>query len=155
MYAVLHSPTYRKRYADFLRSDFARLPLTSDLSLFGALAGKGSELVSLHLMESPKLDQLITTFPERGSNVVEMVTYVAALQRVCVNGIQYFDNVPREAWEFHIGGYRVLERWLKDRKGRELTWHDTQHYQKIVVALRETIRVMGEIDAAIPKWPIE
>ena len=155
MYAVFHSPTYRKRYAEFLKSDFPRLPLTSDRSLFVALTGKGSELVSLHLMESPKLDQLITTFPEKGSNLVEKVTYVDALQRVCINGIQYFQGVPREAWEFHIGGYQVLEKWLKDRKGRELTWDDTQHYQKVVVALKETIRVMGEVDAAIPKWPIE
>jgi len=158
MYAVFHSPTYRKRYAEFLKSDFPRLPLTSDRSLFVALTGKGSELVSLHLMESPKLDQLITTFPEKGSNLVEKVTYIAATQRVCINGIQYFQGVARDAWEFHIGGYQVLEKWLKDRKGRELTWDDTQHYQKVVVALKETIRLMGEIDAVIEAyggWPLQ
>jgi hypothetical protein len=109
-------------------------------------------------MESPKLDQLITVFPERGSNVVERVTYIDAAQRVCINGTQYFQGVPREAWEFHIGGYQVLEKWLKDRKGRELTWDDTQHYQKVVVALKETIRLMGEIDAVIEAhggWPLQ
>ena len=153
----MHSPTYRKRYAEFLKSDFPRLPLTSDRSLFIALAGKGSELVALHVMESPKLDQLITIFPEKGSNVVEKVTYIDATQRVCINGIQYFQGVPRDAWEFHIGGYQVLEKWLKDRRGRELTWDDTQHYQKVVVALKETIRLMAEIDAVIEAhggWPL-
>jgi hypothetical protein len=199
IYAVFHSPTYRTRYAEFLKSDFPRLPLTSDRSLFAALIEKGSELVSLHLMESPKLDHLITTFPAKGSNVVEKVVFVEAgfspascppegglheapcppagglyegspkapwppkgglyegTGRVCINGIQYFQGVPREVWEFHIGGYQVLEKWLKDRKGRELTWDDIQHYQKVVVALKETIRLMAEIDAVIEAhggWPL-
>ena len=76
---------------------------------------------------------------------------------MCINGIQYFQGVPREVWEFHIGGYQVLEKWLKDRKGRELTWDDIQHYQKVVVALKETIRLMAEIDAVIDAhggWPL-
>jgi len=158
MYAVFYSPAYRKRYAEFLKSDFPRVPLTSDRCLFIALAGKGSELVALHVMESPKLDQSITIFPEKGSNVVEKVAYIDATQRVCINGIQYFQGVTRDAWEFHIGGYQVLEKWLKDRKGRELTWDDIQYYQKVVVALTETIRLMAEIDAVIEAhggWPLQ
>jgi predicted helicase len=156
-YAIFYSDSYRSRYASVLKSGFPRVPLTSDRGLFGALCGKGAELVALHVMESAKLDQLITTFPEKGSNVVEKVTYVDATQRVCINGIQYFQGVARDAWEFYIGGYQVLERWLKDRKGRELTWDDTQHYQKIVVALKGTIRLMDEIDAVIDAhggWPL-
>jgi len=149
MYAVFHSPAYRKRYAGFLKSDFPHLPLTNNRDLFAALVAKGGELVALHLMESPKLAGLITTFREKGSNIVEKVCYTDANQRVWINPIQYFEGVPREVWEFHIGGYQVLEKWLKDRKGRELTWDDLQHYQKIVVALKETIRLMDEIDAAI------
>jgi|SRR5579863_87538 len=162
IYAVFHSPTYRTRYAEFLKSDFPRLPLTSDRDLFAELAQKGAELVALHLMESPRLDNLITTFPEKGSNVVERVTYVPATQRVSINGIQYFQGVPREVWEFHVGGYQVCEKWLKSRlkdsEARTLTFDDLQHYQKIVVALKETIRLMAEIDQVIEAhggWPIK
>ncbi len=162
MYAVFHSPTYRERYAEFLKIDFPRLPLTSDLGLFRALAEKGEELVALHLMESPALDHTITKFPITGSNEVEKVRYVEetsegglAPGRVYVNKTQYFQGVEREVWEFHIGGYQVLHKWLKDRKGRTLSYDDVTHYGKIVVALKETIRLMGEIDEVIPSWPIE
>jgi hypothetical protein len=68
---------------------------------------------------------------------------------------QYFEGVPPEVWNFHIGGYQVCERWLKDRKGRTLTYEDLEHYRKVVTALSETIRLMGAIDAAIPQWPME
>jgi hypothetical protein len=162
MYAVFHSPTYRERYAELLRIDFPRLPLTSDLGLFRALAEKGEELVALHLMESPALDHTITKFPITGSNEVEKVRYVEetseedlAPGRVYVNKTQYFQGVEREVWEFHIGGYQVLHKWLKDRKGRTLSYDDVTHYGKIVVALKETIRLMEEIDEVIPSWPIE
>ena len=74
--------------------------------------------------------------------------------RVFINKIQYFGDVPEAVWEFHIGGYQVCEKWLKDRKGRKLSYDDIQHYQKIVVALNETIRLMSEIDNLIPSWPI-
>jgi predicted helicase len=153
-YAVFHSPTYRTRYVEFLKSDFPRLPLTSDLKLFRALAAKGAELVALHLMESPKLDQLVTGFPVKGDNVVEKVRYTDRDKRVWINKAQYFGGVPKNVWEFHIGGYQVCEKWLKDRKGRSLSYDDIQHYQKIVLALSETMRLMKEIDQAIPSWPI-
>jgi len=153
-YAVLHSPTYRTRYAEFLKIDFPRLPLISNLKLFRALAGKGAELVALHLLESPKLHNFITEFPQKGDNVVEKVQYTDEDKRVWINKCQYFGGVPKEVLEFHIGGYQVCEKWLKDRKGRKLSYDDIQHYQKIVVALNETIRLMAEIDALIPTWPI-
>ncbi|MBI4024768.1 MAG: N-6 DNA methylase, partial [Verrucomicrobia bacterium] len=153
-YAVFHSPTYRTRYAEFLKFDFPRLPLTSDLKLFRALSGKGSELVALHLMKSPKLDEFITTFPEKGSNVVEKVQYTDQDKRVWINPTQYFGGVPKNVWEFHIGGYQVCQKWLKDRKGRKLIYEDIQHYQKIIVVLAETARLMAEIDALIPRWPL-
>jgi len=155
IYAVLHSPTYRTRYAEFLKLDFPRAPLTSDKELFGRLAEKGAELVSLHLMESPALNHLITRFPVTGSNEVEKVRYDEARHRVHINKNQYFEGVEPEVWEFHVGGYQVLEKWLKDRKGRKLTWDDQQHYQKVVVALKQTIRLMREIDGIIPSWPID
>jgi len=153
-YAVFHSPTYRARYAEFLKIDFPRLPLTSSLKLFRALAAKGADLVALHLMESPKLTDFITEFPQKGDNIVEKVQYTDKDKRVWINKAQYFSGVPKAVLEFHIGGYQVCEKWLKDRKGRKLSYEDIQHYQKIVVALKETIRLMAEIDKLIPSWPI-
>ena len=156
-YAVFHCPTYRTRYAEFLKVDFSRLPLTSDAKLFRALAGRGAELVALHLMESPRLNDLITEFPVKGDNEVEKVQYTDDDQRVWINAKQYFGGVPKAVWDFHVGGYQVCEKWLKDRKTRTLTYDDLQHYQKIVVDLRETIRLMDEIDSVIEKhgsWPI-
>jgi predicted helicase len=153
-YAVFHSPTYRTRYAEFLKIDFPRLPLTSDLRLFRALAVKGAELVALHLMESKRLNNFTTTFPLKGSDEVEKVQYTDNDRRVWINPKQYFGGVPKNVWEFHIGGYQVCEKWLKDRKGRKLSYEDIQHYQRIVMALNETIRLMREIDELIPDWPI-
>jgi len=154
-YAVFHSPTYRTRYAEFLKMDFPRLPLTSDKALFKALAEKGAELVSLHLMESSTLDTPITKYPITGSNEVEKLSYDDNNQRIYINKTQYFEGVPPKVWNFHIGGYQVCEKWLKDRKGRTLTYDDRVHYQKIIVVLKETLRLMEEIDELIPGWPIE
>ncbi len=158
-YAVFHSPTYRERYAELLKIDFPRLPLTSDRELFKALAERGEELVSLHLMESPKPDQFITKFDVPGSSEVEKVRYMEPRGdvpgRVYINKTQYFEGIEPAVWEFQIGGYQILHKWLKDRKGRKLIFDDFFHYQKIVVALKETMRLMGEIDELIPSWPIE
>jgi secreted Zn-dependent insulinase-like peptidase len=140
---------------------------------------KGRELVSLHLMESPKLGEFITSYPVEGEHLVEKVRYTedvgapaaagrpeegrrkvaptkttSAAGRVWINKAQYFEGVPKAVWEFHIGGYQVCEKWLKDRRGRRLTNDDLAHYQKIVVALNETIRLMREIDEVIPGWPL-
>ncbi len=154
VYAVFHSPTYRSRYAEFLKIDFPRLPLTSDKELFKALVAKGAKLVSLHLVESPKLNSLITKYPIVGPNQVETVRYDEANQRVYINKSQYFEGVSPEVWNFYIGGYQVCQKWLKDRKGRTLSYDELTHYQKIVVALKETIRLMQEIDELIPEWPV-
>ncbi|MBA7596877.1 hypothetical protein ES703_03867 [subsurface metagenome] len=153
-YAVFHSPTYRSRYAEFLKIDFPRLPLTSDKELFKVLVAKGTELVSLHLMESLVLNSLITKYPVPGSSVVEKVSYDENTKRVYINKEQYFEGVTPEVWNFHIGGYQVCQKWLKDRRGRTLTYDDLTHYQKVVVAFKETIRLMGEIDGLIPSWPL-
>jgi len=258
---VFHSPTYRTRYAEFLKIDFPRLPLTSSLELFRALAKHGGELVALHLMESPKLEKYITKYAGKGDSEVakgypkfvsggeaaldcgreatalgsnaepsasvdagsstspeksdsfavavqsasrkvdsEVVkgypkfvsggeaaldcgreatalgsnaepsasvdagsstspdrsdSFAVALQsasrrgRVHINPECWFEGVPENVWNFHIGGYQVCEKWLKDRRGRVLSEEDIAHYQKIVVALKETIRLMVEIDKVI------
>jgi predicted helicase len=160
MYAVFHSPTYRRRYAGFLKIDFPHLPLTSNLELFRALCGLGDELVKLHLME--KQGPRITSYPIAGDNAVEAVRYTepsksADKGRVWINREQYFEGVPPEVWTFHVGGYQVCQKWLKDRKGRKLTYDDLTHYQQVVSALAETIRLMSDLDEAIEAhggWPI-
>lgn len=155
-YAVFHSPTYRSRYAEFLRIDFPRLPLTSDKELFKMLGEKGGELVSLHLMEAPVIEQQRTQikYDVVGSDVVDKVTYNETSGRVYINKEQCFEGVPPEVWNFHIGGYQVCQKWLKDRKGRKLSYAELTHYQKVIVALKETIRLMAEIDELIPGWPV-
>jgi predicted helicase len=160
MYAILHAPTYRERYAEFLKIDFPRLPLTSNVDLFWVLCALGDELVRMHLLEGDV--PLITSYPERGNDRVENVRYTdpipgSAQGRVYINNTQYFDGVPPEVWAFHVGGYQVCQKWLKDRKGRTLTFNEIEHYQKTVAALNATIRLMDEIDDAIEEhggWPI-
>ncbi|MBN2031433.1 N-6 DNA methylase [bacterium] len=144
IYAVLHSPKYRERYKEFLKIDFPRVPYPKNVKQFKVLVKLGAELGSIHLLESPKVNQFITTFPVTGSDVVEKVTYENG--NVFINKDQYFGKVPETAWNFYIGGYQPAQKWLKDRKGRKLTNKDIEHYQKIIVALVETDRIMKEID---------
>ncbi len=164
IYAVLHSPTYREKYKEFLKIDFPRIPYPKDQETFWKLVKLGGELRQIHLMESPVLNKLITKFPVTGSNEVEKVRfepydysptipneegeieYPDYLGLVYINEKQYFKDVPTSAWEFYIGGYQPAQKWLKDRKGRTLGFEDILHYQKIVVALTETDRLMKEID---------
>jgi hypothetical protein len=178
IYAIFHSPTYRKRYAEFLKIDFPRVPLTSDRMLFWKLVALGRELVALHLLESPRVNECVTKYPVRGSDTVKRVQFAPSPQsspargeeakakrgegagkgesgRVYINDEQYFEGVKPEWFEFHIGGYQVLQKWLKDRKGRKLSNDDITHYQRVVVSIKQTIRLMSEIDKAIPKWPMD
>lgn len=155
-YAIFHSPDYRSRYAEFLKIDFPRLPLTSTIELFRALAKLGGELVALHLMESPKLEEYITKYAGKGDGEVAKGYPKYSAETVKINPTKGFEGVPENVWNFHIGGYQVCEKWLKDRRGRVLADEDIAHYQKIVVALKETIRLMAEIDRVIGAhggWP--
>jgi predicted helicase len=152
-YAIFHSPTYRTRYAEFLKIDFPRLPLTSDKALFASLVALGKQLVDFHLLKTPKVDEFITSYPTTGTNLVEKVAFSAG--NVWINPTQYFGGVPEEVWNFKVGGYQVCDKWLKDRKGRVLSGEEIHHYQRVVVALHETIRLMKEVDEVIPGWPIE
>src|SRR3989344_6947183 len=144
IYAVLHSPSYREKYKEFLKIDFPRIPYPKDKETFKKLVAFGTELRLLHLLESPKINQSVISYPEDGSNIVDKISYTDS--RVFINATQYFGNVPEIAWQFWIGGYQPAQKWLKDRKGRALTNEDIEHYQKIVVALVETDLVMKEID---------
>lgn len=147
IYAVLHSPSYREKYREFLKIDFPRVPYPRDHESFLALVALGGELRSLHLLESSKVEDFITSYPVAGDNVVENVKYVD--EKVFINATQYFGGVPESVWNHPIGGYMPAQKWLKDRKGRTLTNDDIMHYQRMIVALSETVRVMEEVDKII------
>jgi predicted helicase len=144
IYAVLHSPSYREKYKEFLKIDFTRVPYPKDDTTFCKLVALGDELRQIHLLESPIVEKYITQYPEDGDNIVTKPIYKNG--NVYTNDDQHFANVPEVAWNFYIGGYQPCQKWLKDRKGRELNYDDILHYQKMVVALSETDRIMKEID---------
>ena len=155
IYAVLHSPSYREKYKEFLKIDFPKVPYPfrdainrvctkEEIANFWQLVKLGSELRQIHLLESEIVEKYITQYPEDGDNIVTKPVYKNG--NVYINDTQYFANVPEVAWNFYIGGYQPAQKWLKDRKDRELGFEDILHYQKIIVALSETDRIMKEID---------
>ncbi len=155
IYAVLHSPTYREKYKEFLKIDFPRVPYPKNKATFWQLVKAGGEIRQIHLLESPKTEEYITSYPIDGNNTVTtkigkqdwvLTDKETGIGRIWINKEQYFDNIPLKAWEFYIGGYQPAQKWLKDRKKRTLNYDDILHYQKIIVALTETDRLMQEID---------
>lgn len=146
IYAVLHSPSYREKYKEFLKIDFPRIPYPDEVGLFWKLVNLGRELRELHLMESPVLNQHKLRLDGGDNLEVKKPRYEADTERVYINKEVYFEGVPKLAWEFYIGGYQPAQKWLKDRKGRTLDFNDVRHYMKIIVALIETDRIMREID---------
>jgi hypothetical protein len=151
IYAVLHSPTYREKYKEFLKIDFPRVPYPKNTEIFWQLVKLGGEIRQIHLLESPVVEKYITQYPADGSNTVKRSNFVKVqnfdkVGNVYINETQYFANVPDVAWNFYIGGYQPAQKWLKDRKDRTLDFDDILHYQKIIVALTETDRLMKEID---------
>ena len=171
IYAVFHSPTYRERYDQFLRADFPRVPLVDNAESFGTLAGLGEQLTKVHLMESSPSSQPTVSFPVPGDCVIENGhpkyfapgttplgetvpleqgrVYISANTPRSNKRGQYYEGISPEIWELRIGGYQPMDKWLKDRKGRELSFDDRVHYGKIAAALQETIRLMKEVDQAI------
>ncbi|MBQ3746030.1 MAG: DNA methyltransferase, partial [Kiritimatiellae bacterium] len=172
IYAVLHTPSYRSRYREFLKVDFPRIPYPSSAEEFRRLASIGEKLVAVHLLKDPKVRDMFSpyaNFPVAGGNVVEFLATKNAEDakvdgedeslrslrqkdnafRVYINSTQYFDNVPETAWNFYVGGYQPAQKWLKDRKGRTLTSDDIMHYKAIVAALVETQRLMDEIEEGV------
>ena len=143
IYAVLHSPSYRERYKEFLKIDFPRIPYPTDWEKFRDLAELGEELRQLHLMEDLP-SKTGVTFPVAGSLQVDCYRWQD--NRVYINAEQYFDGVPESAWNFYIGGYQPAQKWLKDRKGMTLSFEDVKHYGRIIYVLQQTERIMQEID---------
>jgi predicted helicase len=167
IYAVLHSPTYREKYKEFLKIDFPRVPYPKDKDTFCQLVKLGGAIREIHLLESPAVEKYITQYPEDGDNKVSKIKFVPYLYEnevpdengnfnypdylgaVYINEKQYFADVPTSAWEFYIGGYQPAQKWLKDRRERTLEFDDILHYQKIIVALTETDRLMNEINKIV------
>jgi predicted helicase len=157
IYAVLHSPIYRDKYKEFFKIDFPRVPYPKDTTTFWQLVKLGGEIRQIHLLEAPQTENYITTYPADGDNIVtrkmsknnigfELTNEEKQTGKVWINDEQYFDGVPHVAWNFYIGGYQPAQKWLKDRRERELSFDDILHYQKIIVALSETDRLMKEVD---------
>jgi predicted helicase len=144
IYAVLHSPSYREKYKEFLKIDFPRVPYPENKDKFWKLVGLGIKLRELHLMISPEVDKAITTYPEAGTDEVEKVVYKDL--KIYINDTQYFGNVPEIAWNFYIGGYQPAQKYLKDRKNQKLSSDEIEHYQRIIKVLLETDKIMKEID---------
>ncbi len=155
IYAVLHSPTYREKYKEFLKIDFPKIPYPKDTKTFWELVELGSQIREIHLLESATVEEFITEFNIDGDCVVSKPRFEISpigvqnpdkVGMVWINETQYFENVPEVAWNFYIGGYQPAQKWLKDRKERKLEFDDIAHYQKIIVALTETDRLMKAID---------
>jgi hypothetical protein len=147
VYAILYSNIYRTRYAEFLKMDFPRIPLTKDYKLFSKMAEYGKRLVDLHLLKSAELDPPVAKFQGKGNYKIEKVKYEKG--RVYINNEQYFEGIKPEIWKYQIGGYQVCDKWLKDKIGTTL--NDIKPYCKIVTALQKTIEVQKLIDGIYPK----
>ena len=148
IYGVLHSPAYHAKYKEFLKVDFPRIPYPKNADEFEHFRSYGNQLRELHLMH--KVPESPVTFPETGSMMVDAIRPIENVDdgysySVYINDNQYFANVPREAWEFYIGGYQPAQKWLKDRKGRTLSFDDIEHYRKIISVLIETKAIMEKI----------
>lgn len=151
IYAVLYSNAYRQKYQEFLKIDFPRIPFTKDYNLFKKLAELGEQLVNLHLLKSPELNNPISKFHGGNGNRVEKREYNEKEKRVYINNQQYFENIEPDLWNYYIGGYQVLDKWLKDRKGRALSSEDVKHYCKVVSALSKTIEIQKNINELYPR----
>ncbi len=152
LYAVLHAPAYRTKYAAFLKMDFPRIPFTADAQLFKKMAALGEKLTGLHLLTSPDLDPPACRFEGDGDGRIGKdrksgLRYDAAAQRVCINATQHFAPVPESVWTYPVGGYQVCQKWLKDRRQRRLELDDIRAYCRIVTALGRTLEIQSRIDA--------
>ena len=150
IYAVLYSPTYRQRYYEFLKYDFPRIPLPENIDQFRTLAALGQRLMDSHLLKDVQRSEGTPAshrFEGEGDGVVSKPRYADG--KVWINDTQHFTDVSEEVWEYEIGAYQVCEKWLKDRRGEVLRHEDVRRYRAILVAVAETLAVMGEIDSVL------
>ncbi len=147
VYAILHSPTYRTKYGEFLKNDFPRVPYPSNKEYFWKLVPLGTRLRNLHLLAAPEVSLSNTSFPVAGSDIV--ASPIFKKQRVYINDEQYWEGVSEQAWNFFIGGYQPAQKYLKDRKGKKLSSSEFENYEKMIASLNETMKIMQEIDKVI------
>ena len=147
IYAVMYAPAYRARYAEFLRIDFPRVPFPESADDFDALSELGWELVEAHLLRGVPGNGL-AKYHGKGSHAVEAVSYSHKEQSISINDTQFFKPMPQAVWDFHIGGYRVLDKYLKSRKGRKLSLDEINHVAAVADCLAFTIKQMAKIDEA-------
>ncbi len=154
IYGVFYSNIYRKTYAEFLKIDFPRVPFTADYDLFKKMGDLGKQLADLHLLKSPALDPPVAKYQGSGTNDrIEKITYKEDEQRIYINEDKYFEGVAPEVWNYYIGGYQVLQKYLKERKGRNMD--DAPRYCRIVTALSKTIEIQKQIDGIYPETEID
>lgn len=154
IYSILYSNTYRTKYSEFLKIDFPRIPFTKSYKLFKKLSQYGRKLVELHLLKSSELEKIDSGLLGEGKNLVENVYFEQTekeIGRVWINKSQYFDNINKDAFSYKIGGYQVCEKWLKDRKGRSLSYEEVRTYYKIEKSILFTINIQKEIDKYFPE----
>jgi len=149
IYAVLYSPTYRQKYAQELRTDFPRVPFTADGDLFRQMAALGQRLIALHLLHSPELGTPVAKYQGAGNDMIERVQYDEARRRVYIHADKYFEGIMPEMWEYQIGGYQVLAKYLKDRKGRRMD--DPVRYIRIATAIARTIDIQEQVNQIYPQ----
>ena len=147
IYAILNSEEYKKKYNYRLVKDFPQIPITNDLNLFVELSNIGKKLISVHLNQNTASG--VVNFPKTGSNDIAFIKYKE--ERLWINDIQYFDNIPKEIWEFVIGGYSVCDKWLKSRKGRKLTFDEIKELDHIVGAITLTIKLREQLDETVER----
>jgi predicted helicase len=146
IYAILYSNFYRKEYDEFLKIDFPKIPFVNDYKLFKKINALGKKLIELHLLKSAILKETFIKYPVTGTDRVKKVLYDVKTKRVHINEKQYFRGISKELWEHHIGSYQVLEKWLKDRRQQSLSLSEIEHYMKIAMAIKKTIKIQTRID---------
>jgi len=151
IYTILYSNKYREKYQEFLKTDFPKIPFTGKCKLFEQVSQTGKRLADLHLLRSDELNITICKFLGKGDNLIKKVEYKETEERVCINDNQYFERIPREIWQYHIGSYQVCDKWLKDRRKLALSYDDIIHYCKVVTAIQETIEIQKQIDTLYPE----
>ncbi len=153
IYAALHSETYRTKYIEFLTDKFARIPFTNDKRIFEKLSKLGTELIEAHLLEA-EIDSDLGDFIGRGSNIVESISYSIEkkIGKIHINKTQYFNNVPSDVWEFKIGGYQVVDKFLKERKNRGLTIDEVEKITSIINTIAFSIEQMKKIGNLTKNW---
>jgi len=150
IYGVFYSNIYRQTYAEFLKIDFPRVPFTANCELFKRMGELGKELATLHLLKSPAFDSPVAKYQGGGTNDrIDKIIYNEDEQRIYINKEKYFEGIQPEEWNYQIGGYQVLQKYLKDRKGRNMD--DAPRYCRIVTALSKTIEIQEQIDEMYPE----